>query len=436
MRQDIVLKALCACLLLFCCACRRSADPHRFCDRAQSANSFSIQIDRPYYVDKFSNLFSEVRYVPLEETCNSIVGEISRLEITRGGDYIVLDSRSGAVFRFASDGSFLNNIGLRGPGENEYVLPSDMVYDPYTDKVLVWDNGKSSILTYGLDGKMESRIQLPWIIDKFGVIDASHLICYMNNGEFLRWNEFSMNYKIISREGVPEKEFGEYGYEKSGFSPAARRTFYTYAWKCSCFPPLSSTLFRVEGDTLNAVASFDLLESAIPPEWMKGTMAEFREKLSDYPNLIEIASVFETNQCYILKLIKHKSVMQCLIQKETKQVRSICTNILNDMYGLVASTSTVCSDNDKLYYAIDPSLFCNYNDMIQALPEGMNLKELFMRQACTVSSYLSQTYGDESATTYVDSLKVTNFTLSPGERTFIDEMSQKNNPIIQICTLK
>lgn len=95
-------------------SCKRNAETWKDCDEVLSTDVIPLKIDKAYYVDKYSNLFSEVHYVPLEETRNSIVGEVSQLEITKDGDYVVFDSNSGAIFRFASDGRFLNNIGFRG----------------------------------------------------------------------------------------------------------------------------------------------------------------------------------------------------------------------------------------------------------------------------------------------------------------------------------
>lgn len=103
-----------ACVLLLpaIVACSNGGNAQTACDRVWSGNRYILKMDRPYYVDKFSNLFSEVRYVPLEETRNSIVGTVSKMEITKEGDIIVFDSKAGGVFRFASDGKFLNNIGF------------------------------------------------------------------------------------------------------------------------------------------------------------------------------------------------------------------------------------------------------------------------------------------------------------------------------------
>lgn len=417
-------------------SCKRNAETWKDCDEVLSTDVIPLKIDKAYYVDKYSNLFSEVHYVPLEETRNSIVGEVSQLEITKDGDYVVFDSNSGAIFRFASDGRFLNNIGFRGAGENEYILPVDMAYDPYYDKVLVWDNGKSAILTFGMDGKMESKIQLPWIIARFGVIDKDYLICFMNNGENVREKERATNYKVIKRDGTIVKEFGEYGADKAGFCPAPGFTFSYQQGRCLCLPPLSSTLYCVEDNQLNTIVTFDLLDKAIPQEWMTGPVREFRETMKSYPHLIEIFSVFETQQYYFVGLVRDRQLIQCQIQKDTEKVKSVSVAIMNDLFGIAGGTNVIYADNNHLYYSVDPASFRSTNDWVQSIPEDVNLKEAYLMRADVMSSLLSRAYGKASASLYIDSLKSTNFEWHSGEREFIGEMAKRSNPIIQICTLK
>jgi hypothetical protein len=374
--------------------------------------------------------------VALEETRNSIVGRISKLEITNEGDFIVFDARAGAVFRFAANGKFLNNIGYRGPGEKEYILPLDVKYDSFNNRVLVWDNGKRSILTYELDGRLLSKIHLPWVIGTFGIIDAEHIICYMNNNLYVTGDDTETNYKILKRDGTIEKEFGTFGAEKSDFNPTAEYTFCFQQGRTLCFPPFSPTLFSVEGDSLNAIATFELFENAIPQKWLSGSHILARREIKKHPEMVEIKSVFETDMFYMMNLERDEKIMLCQVKKDSKEVKSISLNLINDIYGMVSNTKIKYSSRNKLYFSIDPMEFEGMNSFLRTVPENGDVKTAIMNQKEYISAATSKIFGQEAALIQLDSLKSASFELVPGERALIEKMSQKSNPIIQICTLK
>lgn len=425
---------LCGLVLSLLIACQRNS--HSECDKVLSDKVVPLRIDKPYYVDKFSNLFSEVHYVALEETRNSIVGTVSRLEVTNDGDFIVFDARAGAVFRFAPNGRFLNNIGFRGAGESEYVLPEDMQYDSFSNQVLVWDNGKRAILCYNVQGKLQSTIHLPWVIASFGVVDKEHLVCFMNNGEDVQVGERGTNYKVVRRDGLIEKEFGEYGSDQVGFYPASDGVFRSQLGRCLCLPPYSSTLYEACADSLSPVVTFDLLGQAVPREWMNGRFADFYEKLKKHPELVEIVCVYETSQYYVLKLSRDRVAMLCMVEKDTGAIRSLSVNVINDMYGLVGNVVLAYASADKLYFKIEPWEFDAMNSFLQNVPERVGVKAHLMSQREALYERKARFYGSESAKAYVDSLASSQFHYVPGERELVEEMSKKDNPIIQICTLK
>lgn len=422
-------------VMMFNIACQRQSASYMDVDKITSNNIIPLKIDRALYVEKYSNMFRDVRYIPLEETRNSMIGAVSKLEITNSGDYVIYDNISKAVFRFAPDGKFLNNIGFRGPGDNEYILPMDVKYDPFYDKVLVWDNGKRSILTYGIDGKVERQIQLPWYIYSIGVIDKDYLICYMNNSEDIRGDEKGTNYKIIKRDGTIVREFGEYGTEKSRFRPSVDHTFCFQLGRCLCFPPFSPTLYCAEGDSLRSLATFDLSTSAIPQEWLKGNYRDFREKIRKRHDLVEIMSCHETDKYYILNMLKVGPALLCIINKDTKEIKSMSTYSINDIYGMVENTIVTSVYDNKLYFVTESKEYNSRINLLGSSPEGTDVKDVYLKKKDAICSSLAHMF-DENSNTYIDSLKTTKHKLVHGERELIGKLANHNNPIIQVCTLK
>lgn len=73
----------------------------------------------------YSELFSDVKYVPLEYTRNSLVGNVDKMLTTKDGGYLIFESSSKSVQLFDSIGHFKHSIGCCGHAENElYVYSS------------------------------------------------------------------------------------------------------------------------------------------------------------------------------------------------------------------------------------------------------------------------------------------------------------------------
>ncbi|SFG80136.1 6-bladed beta-propeller [Pedobacter insulae] len=95
-----------------------------------------------------SQLFDEVKFVPLQTTPESLFGRISRLEVANNY-YIISDQDTHCILLFNLDGSFKTKIKLeKKPYNFEYRL----IDEPFETKLFV-QNGLTE-LTYDLTGKL------------------------------------------------------------------------------------------------------------------------------------------------------------------------------------------------------------------------------------------------------------------------------------------
>jgi hypothetical protein len=69
-------------------------------------------------ITDLSEIVSDIKYIPLETSKNSLVGEMVRVNYEKGRIYI--NDRSDSVKIFDYDGKFLRNFGRRGRGPQEY----------------------------------------------------------------------------------------------------------------------------------------------------------------------------------------------------------------------------------------------------------------------------------------------------------------------------
>ncbi|MCR5395267.1 MAG: 6-bladed beta-propeller, partial [Bacteroidales bacterium] len=137
-----------------------------------------IDIDKESANFKYSEIFSSVKYVKLEATENSSIGEIEKIETTDSGDFIVFDKYNARIVRFDSLGNYLNNIGIKGRSKKEYVDPTDMMYDPYNEQVSVCDRGTQTIKFYNIDGTFINQIKFPIYFSHFGIISKDEIVVF------------------------------------------------------------------------------------------------------------------------------------------------------------------------------------------------------------------------------------------------------------------
>ncbi len=127
----------------------------------------------------FSRFASSVDLIPLEDNESCIISSADKVEVTRGGDFLIFDRNLRKITRFDSTGHFLNCIAEIGHGPGEIVRPIAMTYDPYTDHLFVNDNGKLTLMEYDLEGKLiRSENPIPFGANEIGILDASHYCFY------------------------------------------------------------------------------------------------------------------------------------------------------------------------------------------------------------------------------------------------------------------
>ena len=122
-----------------------------------------------YQKVNLSKVAKEVTYISLETTPESLLSE--ELQIYYGKDVIIVgDLQTGSFFRFDKSGKFLNKIGNKGDGPEEY--PSAIsFYADLSNNVYLISPQTKSLYQYTCEGKFQRKItfeESPWMIQKVG----------------------------------------------------------------------------------------------------------------------------------------------------------------------------------------------------------------------------------------------------------------------------
>lgn len=135
-------------ILLFIFGCKERAPEESFMTLSVSPNSKDEL--------KLADIIESVEEIKLEETEESLITMITRVEATE--DYLfVFDARLGTVLQFLKSGEFVKPIGKKGEGPEEVARAVSFTIDEINEEVYI--AGMKTIGVYGFDGGYKRSIR-------------------------------------------------------------------------------------------------------------------------------------------------------------------------------------------------------------------------------------------------------------------------------------
>lgn len=121
-----------------------------------------------------STFVKDVEYIPLETTDECLLSNELQVFV-ENNDIIVGDQKAQKFFRFDRKGKFLNTIGKRGEGPEEYIYSISFYAD--NEYVYITDANSKQLNKYSHEGKFIEKIPtdlVSWSLEKEG----DNFICY------------------------------------------------------------------------------------------------------------------------------------------------------------------------------------------------------------------------------------------------------------------
>lgn len=162
-----------------------------------SRNS-DIVIIKPDYseqVFEISDLIDSIKYVKLELTENSIIGELTKMIIFEDRIYI-LDMKTSSLFTFDINGKYISKICNVGQGPDEYTQLDFFTIDKEQRHLVLTDLVGYWVMRYDFDGNYLSRKKIPFWIRDIAPVNNMGYVLYMNyiNNNKKITNEFNFYY--------------------------------------------------------------------------------------------------------------------------------------------------------------------------------------------------------------------------------------------------
>ena len=109
-----------------------------------------------------SEIAESVEYIPLENTQESMIGNIMDVQLTK--DYIFIQHNGSALLtQFNRNGNFIRHFGTEGRGPKEYALMRIFSLDEKNKLVYIHTNWTQKILVFNFEGEYVKTIKFPKI---------------------------------------------------------------------------------------------------------------------------------------------------------------------------------------------------------------------------------------------------------------------------------
>lgn len=206
-------------------------------DEKSRGNPIVIDFEKAVELDSLISprfLFSEVDFILLK-TPDSVKITIASKIKEFGDRLIILDHRKKALFAFSHTGEFINMVGNKGEGPEEFREVTD--FDVDEDFLYVYSRPDFAILKFDKNLKFQKKIKIKEWGWQLSILESGNIAIY----SLILDGEDNYNINIYDPKGDLIQKRMDYDkngdYEATDYSGFINGEFYTY--------PLSSLIYKI-----------------------------------------------------------------------------------------------------------------------------------------------------------------------------------------------
>ena len=198
----------------------------------------------------YKKLFSGCEIIEIETNVECLLSNIDKM-ICKGDSIYIFDMHLSNLYLFSSDGKFLNKIGERGQGPEEYIQCYDFSLYPNSDIVSML-SPYGEIINYHNNGKYSDRKKLP---DKPNYFACS----WINSKEIALWSAMDMSepgltvYDVDAEKIVCEDWYNDRMLDMTRLNP-----FFQNDQNLFFAAPMSFSVYEFKDKSFEKVYEWDL----------------------------------------------------------------------------------------------------------------------------------------------------------------------------------
>lgn len=204
-------------------------------------------IGKPEKVVWLSDIASDIRYIPLETTADALIG--GGYDITFTGDAIIASSSDNySFYHFDKQGKYMNKIGKKGQGPDEYNV--GLFYFLDMSKRHFYTHDWNATYCYTYEGEFIQKIETPNLNMGVAEMLGEDMIIYSNDLYYGKNIEPYQLY-VVGLNGKPVHKFKGYIEEgkKYGLNLTTRDYMYVFNGDTYFKPALENKVYKVSKAT-------------------------------------------------------------------------------------------------------------------------------------------------------------------------------------------
>lgn len=284
----------------------------------QNSELYTIPVTDLKFQMDVSPYIKNIKYVKLEMTDESMIGDICSMEAFDDKLYI-FDDVTRSVYVFSIEGYFLFTLNKVGQGPGEYTQIDFFSLDRNERQMIVADLVSYNILRYDLDGNFVSKQKINYWLDGIYPIEDKSFIAltnYRNNSE-----KIENQHNILFLDSMSNITCGYFPYPSKDISKlrfpisSGNAGFYYGGNICNYFNRLQDTVYSVSNNTLTPKYVFDFGDKKFDQSyWTKDINI-----LKDYIEREEYLSLSRMNETddYVFYRIVYGAIYSGLYSKST-----------------------------------------------------------------------------------------------------------------------
>lgn len=261
-----------------------------------------------------SEIAKDVRYIPLETSEECLLSD--ELQLYYSSEYIFVgDQKIQKFYRFDKDGKFLNAIGKKGEGPEEYPMALFFYVDEKEKNVYLTSSQTQSLYRYDYSGTYKGEIKLsetPWMIEK---LDGNFLV--YNNGFNRIKRDAVKELLLFNPKGEVVKSLpSTIKDEKLDMLLMEFPFFYSFNSRLYYKNPLLDDVFLIEENL------------KLKPVYKINTGSPKREKegykdLKKYAQNLSVRSIFENSKLRLITYVYKDSFHYFLVDKKSGKAANV-----------------------------------------------------------------------------------------------------------------